>query len=340
MEVNANGEDFEMVDPRHVAERILGTIEWQTEVSGFCRCPGAAQHTSGNGKKDCRVNLDGSPTIFCFHASCAIAVADANQRLRRELGGSPWELALPGGKLLRSGDVLQADGVILPREAVRARARAEGREAGEQMLLETLRAAAERFRPELFDFFRWPMAQILEESPLLVAERDAQDQFRTWLKLWPACSTVWVGDVYCSGKPEHRTHFRPVADWYQIGPVMGNFTCGSSFKPGSSSRCNENLHGQRFLVIESDVLSKDEVGAIFSYLRRRLHYRLHCIVDTAGKSLHAWFDAPKNRLFESRLKAGLEVFGCDPKVFTYSQPVRVPGAWRDGRLQRLVWLEA
>jgi hypothetical protein len=43
-------------------------------------------------------------------------------------------------------------------------------------------------------------------------------------------------------------------------------------------------------------------------------------------------------VFENRLKAGLEVFGCDPKVFTYSQPVRVPGAWRDGKLQRLVWL--
>jgi hypothetical protein len=48
--------------------------------------------------------------------------------------------------------------------------------------------------------------------------------------------------------------------------------------------------------------------------------------------------APPDKLFENRLKAGLEVFGCDPKVFTYSQPVRVPGAWRDGRLQRLVWL--
>jgi hypothetical protein len=65
---------------------------------------------------------------------------------------------------------------------------------------------------------------------------------------------------------------------------------------------------------------------------------LHCIIDTAGKSLHAWFDAPKNKTAERRLKAGLEVFGCDPKVFTYSQPVRVPGAWRDGKLQRLVWL--
>ena len=79
-------------------------------------------------------------------------------------------------------------------------------------------------------------------------------------------------------------------------------------------------------MVESDTLSRDEVGAVFAYLTRRLRYKLHCIIDTAGKSLHAWFDAPPNKAFESRLKVGLEVFGCDPKVFSYSQPVRVPGA--------------
>ena len=318
---------------------ILGKVDWQSEVSGFCRCPGEALHTSHNGKKDCRVNVDGAPTIFCFHASCAAAVAEANRRLRSALAGGQWAIALPGGQVLRSGDVLQAGGVVLPREVVKARAKAEGREPGEVLLLESLRAAAERYSPQLFDFFQWPMPQILEESPLLVAHRDPEDQFRTWLKLWPACSTVWIGDVYSSGQPEHRTHFRPVAEWYQIGPVMGNFTCGSAFRQGSYSRNNENLDGHRFMVIESDTLSKDEVGAIFAYLRRRLRYDLHCIIDTAGKSLHGWFETPPNKILENRLKAGLEVFGCDPKLFTYSQPVRVPGAWRDGKLQKLIWLK-
>ncbi|MGD0745381.1 MAG: hypothetical protein ABSA45_09520 [Verrucomicrobiota bacterium] len=327
-----------MNDPRQVAAAIVGAVDWQTEVSGFCRCPGESLHTQRTGKQDCRVNVDGAPTIFCFHASCAPAVAAANLRLRRELGSSVWELGLPGGKVLRSGDVLQAGGAVLPREVVHARARAEGRDAGEQLVLETLSALAERFKPVLLEKFHWPFKQIIEESPLQVCQRDAEDQFRTWLRLWPAHCHVWIGDIFSSGKPEHRTNFRPVADWYQIGPVMGNFTCGSSFKPGSFQRSNANCNGTRFLVVESDTLAKDEVGAIFAYLQKRLRYRLHCIIDTAGKSLHAWFDAPRNKVFENRLKAGLTAFGCDPKVFTYSQPVRVPGAWRDGKLQRLVWL--
>lgn len=148
-----------------------------------------------------------------------------------------------------------------------------------------------------------------------------------------------IGDIYSSGRPEHRTHFRPIADWYQIGPVMGNFTCGSSFKPGSFQRSNANCNGTRFMVVESDTLAKDEVGAIFAYLNRRLHFNLHAIIDTAGKSLHGWLDAPRDKRIEARLKAVLTVFGCDPKLFTYSQPVRVPGAYRDGELQRIVWLK-
>lgn len=329
-----------MNDPRQIAVSIVGEIDWQSEVSGFCRCPGESLHTQRTGPKDCRVNVDGAPTIHCFHASCAPAVAEANYRLRREVGSSSWELKLPGGMILRNGDVLQADGMILPREAVQASARTEGREAGEQLVLETLTALAERFKPELFERFHWPFEQIIEDSPLQVCERDAEDQFRTWLKLWPAHCHVWIGDVFSSGKPEHKTHFRPVADWYQIGPVMGNFTCGSSFKPGSFQRSNANCNGTRFLVIESDTLVKDEVGAIFAYLNRRLHFTLHAVIDTAGKSLHGWFDAPRDKRIEARLKAVLTVFGCDPKLFTYSQPVRVPGAYRDGRLQRIVWLKS
>jgi hypothetical protein len=327
-----------MLDPKQTAARLLGAIDWQTEVSGYCKCPGEALHTSANGEKDCRVNVDGAPTIFCFHSHCIGAVADANRRLRRELGAASWEIRLPDGRVLRNGDVLQAGGVVLPRETMQAQVRAERRGAGEQVLLATLRILAERFRPDLFDAFRWPMAQILAESPLQVCEREPDEQFRTWLKLWPACSTVWTGDIYSTGKPEHRTHFRPVAEWYQIGPVMGNYTCGSSFKPGVFSRCNENLNGHRFLVVESDSLTRDEVGAVFAYLNRRLRFTLHAIIDTAGKSLHGWFDAPLNPVLEERLKMTLTVFGCDPKLFTYSQPVRVPGAFREGRLQRLIWL--
>lgn len=104
-----------MTDPRQIAAGIVGAVDWQSEVSGFCRCPGETLHTSQAGKKDCRVSVDGAPTIFCFHASCAPVVAAANKRLRQELVSGSWEIALPGGKVLRSGDILQTSGEVLPR---------------------------------------------------------------------------------------------------------------------------------------------------------------------------------------------------------------------------------
>ena len=106
-----------MVDPRQVASRLLGAIDWQTEVSGFCRCPGESMHMSQNGKKDCRVNVDGAPTIFCFYASCAPAVGEANRRLRRLLAQDQWAIALPDGRTLRSWDILQRDGTVVERES-------------------------------------------------------------------------------------------------------------------------------------------------------------------------------------------------------------------------------
>ncbi len=67
---------------RIMAADVLGTIEWQTPVEGFCECPGWQLHTGENGPRDCRVNIDGTTTVFCFHSSCREPVAAINAVLR------------------------------------------------------------------------------------------------------------------------------------------------------------------------------------------------------------------------------------------------------------------
>lgn len=326
-----------MIDPRRTAVQMLGAVDWQSEVTGYCRCPGRALHTGPDGKKDCRVHLDGAPSIHCFHVSCGDVVARANKELRRALGAFHWQLRLSSGQILHSGDSLQADGTILPRALVQSRAREHRRDYPTQLLLESLRTAAERFREDLFERFYWPREQMKLDSPLQAHQQDPHNQFLLWLRLWPVRSILWNGHLQSSGTPEHAKHFRPVSEWWQIGPAFGEFTCGSAFKPGSYQRTAANIQGHRFLVVDSDTLGYEQVGAVFAYLNHRLHLSLHAVVDTAGKSLQGWFDVPKNTAMETQLKAILPVFGCNPRVFTYSQPVRVPGAFRDGRLQELVW---
>jgi hypothetical protein len=326
-----------MPSPHTIATQLLGAIDWQTEVHGFCRCPGEAMHTSKTAKRDCQVHIDGAPTIHCFHASCAPAVNLANRELRRGLGQTSWTIQLPGGRVIRSGDVLQPTGQVVPREVIEATAKANGKDRKEALVLESLANQARRFSPELQQRFSWPMADILDSSPWPTYSLEPIEQFRMWLTIWPKDCTIWTGDTTSTGQPRHGQHFKPIDAWLDT-PPMGNFTCGSSFKPGSYSRCNANLNGHRFLVVESDILNRDQIGAVFAYLNNRLRMKLYAIVDTAGKSLHGWFHKPKNVVLEKRLKALLTALQCDPKLFTYSQPVRVPGALRDGKVQKLLWL--
>lgn len=65
------------------AEKLLGTIQWESATTGNCRCPGEAKHSNKTDDNHCQVHLDGAPTIHCFHDSCDAEVEAANLELRR-----------------------------------------------------------------------------------------------------------------------------------------------------------------------------------------------------------------------------------------------------------------
>lgn len=77
---------FVVESRRAIAERILGTVEWQGDILGDCHCPGEAHHTTGEKPHECQVHLDRVPTIFCLHKTCESAVAEKNHQLRSEIG--------------------------------------------------------------------------------------------------------------------------------------------------------------------------------------------------------------------------------------------------------------
>src|SRR5687767_15621046 len=72
---------------RQIAESIVGPVEWRDSFARHAeRCPGAHLHTHRNGSRDCKVTLDGAPTIYCFHTSCAGVIEETNHRLRSAIG--------------------------------------------------------------------------------------------------------------------------------------------------------------------------------------------------------------------------------------------------------------
>jgi hypothetical protein len=302
---------FAPKQPHVIAERLLGAIDWGTDSNGYADCPGATLHTNSNGKRDCRVSLDGAPTIYCVHTSCKSEVEHANRALRSAIGRNSL-----GSSLRRR---------LTPEE----RCQQQKRKALEARTDYLIRGAKASLPGILRDFAVDP-AELFESSPVQLGD-DATNDWRLLLELFNPDDVVWIGETHQSGNPRFARHFRTAREWLSADSVSGSFTCPSSFKPGVSSRSNENIAAQRFLVVESDTLSKAEHCAVFSWCRQFLELR--AIVDTKNRSFHGWFDFPNEECF-AELKIILPALGCDSKMFTPSQPCRLPGAIRqDGKAE-------
>lgn len=296
-----------------IAERVLGEIAWLDETTGYCECPGSRQHTTPNGRSDCIVYLNHVPTVYCHHTSCASSVDRKNAELREAI------------RTGHTGDQPELS------------SREQKRLAQARLRCERLRTRAAKTLPTILRQHDWPFDEIKQASPVAIPEA-RHEQTQLLLRAFAEEDTVWIGDRKDSGQQCHAACFRSAAEWLTVGELDGPLICPVSFKPGSVSRSNDNVLERRFLVVESDLLGKDEVGAVFRWLKSVVELPLVAIVDTAGKSLHAWFQWQNEDELDD-FKLVLPAFQCDPKLFTASQPVRLPGGLRDGRVQSLVYFD-
>jgi len=168
----------------------------------------------------------------------------------------------------------------------------------------------------------WSPPEIAKASPEPIPS-DPWAQALALVKLFRPRDVVWIGEERDSGHWRHARHFRRAADWLAAGALAGPRICPSSFRPGVISRAQRTVAARRFLVVESDELPHDLQGAIFQYLIE-CGLRLRAVVDTAGRSLHGWFDSPPPGGL-ARLKSFLPEVGADPALFNPAQPCRLPG---------------
>ena len=306
---------------KQIAAKLLGEIDWQDETTGFLKCPGEDLHTTKSTKKDCRVSIDGAPTIYCLHQSCTAVVAEKNKILRREIGSS------------ESGSSYNAPQKNFDR-LIQTRRLAARAEALKEMLLSPSSP------------FAWPVSEIINGSTLKC--RPPSDQAYLLFSLFDPDAIVWNGEVWESGQPQHGLRFRPVREWkaeasslmrlLDLPIPFGPFIVPSRFKAGSTARTKENLIEPCFLVVESDVLMPDEFGAILRWLNQELDMHLYAVISTGGKSLHGWFKYPPPELL-AELKVILPILGCDPKMFGPTQPCRMAGVLRreTGRIQEMIY---
>jgi len=78
--------EVNLSERQRIATEVLGNIDWTSETSGYPVCPGKHLHTTGDGVRDCKIELDGVPTVHCFHNHCRGILEGVNHELRSRIG--------------------------------------------------------------------------------------------------------------------------------------------------------------------------------------------------------------------------------------------------------------
>jgi hypothetical protein len=288
-------------------ELLQTEIEWYEEDRGRLACPGKELHTKKTGEKDTILYLDGAPTLWCFHESCADIVEDANSMLRNEL----------------------ADPMNREERKKRKNERFDRYEISHncQLLLANLDWLLEKYAWEFSSY-----------SPT-----DSWNLF--FRTLWNPDDLLWVGNIWDTGPLKGPGHFKTARDWLLSPPnrYTNHFTTSSTFKPVVLDRSNRNVETTPYVVVEFDSLSPDKErnrrlgGAMLNYLRAD-GLEVVAVVDSGNKSYHGW--VRNNEKMTDSVKFTLCKLGADTKTMRAAQPVRVPGARREnGNIQSLLWIE-
>lgn len=291
------------------------------DVIGFIKCPGEHRHNHQTSPRDTAVVVppNSLPVIKCFHDSCQKEVSALSEELRMAI-----EDAVLARKLDFSWEKPSEEAMLVWNAGKDAENGAKNKKS---------QVIANGWDPE----------SIERESPVQVPA-SGEEQGRMLLSLFPDEEIVWMGNTWNSGQPRHRTYFKTAREWREIG-LRGwhSYTTGASYNPGVYSRGNESVFRRRFLIAESDSLTKPEMGAVLRFVSS-IGFNLRAVVDSGKRSIHGWFDLDGLDLeCIAVLEGMLRGFGMDSKTMRASQPVRMAGVLRtldDGRAvpQSLLYL--
>jgi len=132
----------------------------------------------------------------------------------------------------------------------------------EKEAAQRLTLRAETSLKELLRRFRMPLANWWEMSPVRLLD-DPADDWRLLLQLFDrrTCFGVVTSTKAANRKQRQFPHGIGMERILYHAPATKLYL-SSTFKPGSMSRSNENVVARRFLVVESDSLSKEDQSAI------------------------------------------------------------------------------
>ena len=152
---------------------------------------------------------------------------------------------------------------------------------------------------------------------------------------WRVLESLFPNDpLLClAAKQQEVFHTQKLSEWKACG-IQKNFIVPSPMskrtgftKEGEESgRCLDNTGERKFLVIESDELSREEQWTLIAHLASLAP--LVMVLDTGNKSLHAWLRCD-GKAEEKALMDHAVRLGADKATWTACQLVRLPGGSHD-----------
>ncbi len=277
---------------RQIASGLAEIVRWMSATTAQCKCP------LGH---EARLHIDDKPipVLKCLHTACEDAVRDLNAELRRQFKGSHCRT------------------VRTPADRERAR--------HEKRLREIEARARLKLLPSLLELPPVMIEDWINASPYTIPD-PVEDHWRLMLAgLFRPDDIVWAGELHESGDPCFQHCFRSVKEWLKRRSSPGPQVCAATFQEGTYSREKKAVRRKDFHVIESDLVTKTAFGNVIRWLQK--HYVLRCLVDTGGKSIHAWFELPA-----LHTDTGIKVPDC-PEIGDRSEEAE--RRWKlVGRLQR------
>ena len=177
------------------------------------------------------------------------------------------------------------------------------------------------------------LAKLRDSSPVQISP-ELHDPECLLERLFPGNPLICVGITTYEFFTAPRDSFKGILDAFRLvvpSPMSALVGMTKDGKP--SAHCLSNTGARTYLVVECDQGNRDTQAAVIRHLAKTAP--LAMVVDSGGKSLHAWFHCKGQP--EDRLRAFFRLavtLGGDPATWTRSQFVRMPLAIRgNGKLQ-------
>jgi len=156
--------------------------------------------------------------------------------------------------------------------------------------------------------------------------------------------------LLCMGSKFNMFRTKPIEEFIQELRLGGNFPYlvpnpmkslhGKTQEGKISCRCRENAGHWNYQVVEFDDEPSHDNQAKFLFELRK-HLPLVMVLNSGGKSLHAWFRCPDDNPNKLSKFVDYALFlGADPKITQPEQLFRAPNQMRDnGNRQQVLYFD-